>query len=175
MKIINYFSSCAIPMIILIIVFYGIYEKQKVFDDFVDGAQEGIKTTFKILPTLIGLFISIGALRNSGVLDFIINLINPITSILQFPKEVLPLAILRPLSGSASIAIANDIFSVYGVDSFVGLVSSIIMGSTETTFYIVAIYTSCVGIKNIRFVLIPALIADFIVIATSVVVCHILL
>jgi len=175
MNIINYFSSCAIPMIILIIVFYGIYEKQKVFDDFVDGAQEGIKTTVKILPTLIGLFISIGALRSSGVLDFIIDLISPIIDILRFPKEVLPLAMLRPLSGSASLAVANDIFSVYGTDSFIGLVTSIIMGSTETTFYIVAVYTSCVGIKNIRFVLIPALIADLVVICTSVIICRILL
>lgn len=174
MNIINYLSSCAIPVIILVIVLYGVTEKKKVFDSFVDGAEEGIGTTIKILPTLIGLFVAVGALRSSGVLDFIINLISPITSFFHFPKEVLPLAILRPLSGSSSLAVANDLFKTYGTDSFIGLITSTIMGSTETTFYTIAVYTSAVGIKNIRFVLIPALVADFVGICTSVIIWHIL-
>lgn len=98
MKFINYFSNLAIPLIFLIILFYGILEKKPVFDIFLDGAKEGIEIAVKILPTLVGLFVAIGVLRSSGVLDFIINFIFPITNLLGFPKEVMPLAILRPIS-----------------------------------------------------------------------------
>ena len=98
MKLINYFSNLAIPLIFLIILFYGILEKKPVFDIFIDGAKEGIGIAIKILPTLVGLFVAIGALRSSGILDYIINLISPITNFLGFPKEVMPLALLRPIS-----------------------------------------------------------------------------
>ena len=117
MTIVNYFSSLAIPFTILIIVVYGVIEKVKVFDVFLDGAKEGIETVFKIFPTLIGLFVAIGLLRDSGVLDFIVSLIAPLTNLLHIPSEVMPLAILRPISGSSSIAIGTDIMSEYGVDS----------------------------------------------------------
>lgn len=98
MKIINYLSNLALPFIILIIIGYGIYEKKPVFDIFLEGAKEGIEIVLKIFPTLIGLFVAIGALKSSGILDFVINIISPITNIFNFPKEIMPLAILRPIS-----------------------------------------------------------------------------
>ena len=98
MKLINYFSNLAIPLIFLIILFYGISEKKPVFNIFLEGAKEGIEIAIKILPTLVGLFVAIGALRSSGILDFIINFISPISNWLGFSKEVMPLAILRPIS-----------------------------------------------------------------------------
>ncbi|MGN1311081.1 MAG: nucleoside recognition domain-containing protein [Clostridia bacterium] len=98
MKIINYFSNLAIPLIFLIILLYGIKEKKPVFDIFLEGAKDGIEIVINIFPTLIGLFVAIGVLRSSGILEFIINLISPITNILGFPKEIMPLAILRPIS-----------------------------------------------------------------------------
>lgn len=98
MKIINYFSNLAIPLIFLIILLYGIKEKKHVFDIFLEGAKEGIEIAINIFPTLVGLFVAIGVLRSSGLLDFVINLISPITNILGFPKEIMPLAILRPIS-----------------------------------------------------------------------------
>lgn len=98
MKIINYFSNLAIPLIFLIILFYGLLEKKNVFDIFIEGAKEGIEIAVKILPTLVGLFVAIGTLRSSGVLDFVIDFISPITNFLGFPKEIMPLAILRPIS-----------------------------------------------------------------------------
>ena len=98
MKIINYFSNLAIPLIFVIILFYGILEKKPVFDIFIEGAKEGIEIAVKIFPTLIGLFVAIGALRTSGILDFIIDFISPITNLFGFPKEIMPLAILRPIS-----------------------------------------------------------------------------
>ena len=160
MQVINFFSNLAMPMVIFFIVLYGVTEKVKVFDNFLEGAKEGIKTTFSILPTLIGLFLAIGVLRSSGVLDFIIKLSSPILEIFNFPSELMPLAILRPISGSASIAVATDIMKQAGVDSLIGNIASTIMGSTETTLYTIAIYTSCIKIKKTRFILIAALTAD---------------
>ena len=162
MQIINYLSSAAIPIIILVIITYGLLEKNKVYDTFVDGAKEGIEIVIKLFPTLLGIFIAMGVLRSSGVLDFIINLISPITRLLNIPTEIMPLAILRPISGGASTAVATDILTKYGVDSKIGLIASTIMGSTETTFYIIAVYTSCIGVTKTRFVLACALIGDIV-------------
>lgn len=173
-NIINYFSSAAIPIFILIIVFYGLKEKVKVFDVFLDGSKEGIEIVFKLFPTLLGIFLAIGALRSSGFIDLVVNLITPFTNLLEMPSEIAPLAILRPISGSASMAVATDIMQNYGVDTLSGLITSTIMGSTETTFYTIAIYTSCIGIKKTRGILAAALAADVAGIVASTVICRIL-
>lgn len=168
MKIVNYISSAAIPIVMVIIIVYGLLEKNKVYDTFVDGAKEGMEIVIKLFPTLLGIFVAIGVLRSSGVLDFIIKIISPITNVLNIPGEIMPLAIVRPISGSASTAVATDIISKYGVDSKIGLIASTIMGSTETTFYTIAIYISAVGVKKIKFVLAAALIGDLVGMLTSV-------
>ena len=170
MSIINYMSNAAMPIIILLIIIYGLIEKNKVFDSFLIGAEEGIKIVLKIFPTLVGLFVAVGALRSSGILDLLIGLMSPVINVLQIPSEIMPLALLRPISGSASLAVATDILEQYGVDTSIGLIASTIMGSTETTLYTIAIYTACVGIKNIRFVLWAALIADIVGMIASVVI-----
>lgn len=171
MKIINFISNLAMPMVILMIVIYGLKEKNKIFDTFLEGAKEGIQTTVSIFPTLIGLFVAIGALRSSGILELIIHVINPILSIIHFPSELMPLALLRPISGSSSIAVATDIMKNYGVDSKIGMMASTIMGSTETTLYTIAIYTSCIKVKKTRYILLAALLADLVGIITSVIIC----
>lgn len=163
----EYISEMVIPLIILIVVIFGLKEKINVFDTFIKGAKEGAKTVIELFPTLLCLFIAIGALRTSGVIDAIVKLINPLITLLNFPPEVLPLAILRPISGSASMAIATDIMTKYGVDSNIGLIASTIMGSTETTLYTIAIYTSSINVKKIRFVLYAALFADLVGMITS--------
>lgn len=170
MSAVNYLSNLAIPFTILLILTYGLIEKNKVFDTFLDGAKEGIEIVVKIFPTLIGLFVAIGALRYSGILDFIIKLIYPIVDFFKIPTEIMPLAILRPISGSASIAIGSDVMTQYGVDSKLGLIASTIMGSTETTLYTIAVYTSIVGVKKIRFVLVAALIGDLVGMLSSVII-----
>ena len=162
------------PVIILIIILYGFIEKNKVFDIFMEGAKEGVQIVFNLIPTLIGLFVAVGALRNSGILDAIINIILPILEKVNFPKEIMPLAILRPISGSAAMAVATDIMKNYGVDSKIGKIASVIMGSTETTIYTIAVYTSVVKIKKTRGVLIAALIGDVVGMAVSVWVCNFL-
>ena len=174
MKVINFLSSVAMPMVILLIVMYGVKEKNKVFDTFLEGAKEGIKTTLSILPTLIGLFLAIGALRSSGVLELIIKLSSPLLDIFKFPSELMPLAILRPISGSGSIAVATDIMKNCGVDSLIGNIASTIMGSTETTLYTIAVYTSCIKIKTTRYILIAALTADIAGIIASTIICQIM-
>lgn len=174
MKYVDYLSTSAMPFIILFIVLYAIIEKNKVFDTFLVGAKEGLEIVLRIFPTLVGLFVAIGALRSSGILELIINIIKPIIVLLKIPSEIMPLAMLRPISGSASIAVATDIMKKYGVDSQVGLIASTIMGSTETTLYTIAIYAGSVGIKNTRFVLWAALLADLIGILASVFIWNIL-
>lgn len=171
---INFISNIAMPFIILVIVLYGFLEKKEVFDKFLEGAKEGIKIVINIFPTLIGLFLAVGTLRSSGVIDIAIQLIEPILNFVQFPSEIMPLAILRPISGSSSIAIATDIMRNFGVDSQIGIMASVIMGATETTLYTIAVYSSSVKIKKTRFVLIAALTADIVGIIVSVAVCRFL-
>lgn len=167
MKIINYISTIAIPIVVIIIIIYGIIDKKQVFDIFIDGAKEGISIVIKIFPTLLGLFLAIGVLRSSGILDIATKVIAILTNKIGFPSEVIPLALLRPISGSASLAVATDIMTTYGVDSRIGLITSTIMGSTETTLYTIAVYTSSIGVKKTRFVLAAALIADVVGILAS--------
>lgn len=174
MEIINYISLIAMPVIILIIILYGFLEKNKVYDIFLEGAKEGVHIVFNIFPTLVGLFVAVGALRCSGILELIIDFLSPIIEMLNIPKEIMPLAILRPISGSASMAIATDIMNSYGVDTKIGTIASTIMGSTETTLYTITVYTSCVNIKKTRGILIAALVGDAIGMITSVIICNIL-
>lgn len=174
MKFVEYFSNIAMPLMIIIIVLYGVIERKKVFDIFLEGAKDGIGVVLNIFPTLVGLFVAIGALRSSGIIDLIVNFLTPVLNLVNFPTEILPLALIRPISGSSSIAVATDIMNKFGVDSNIGLMASVIMGSTETTVYTIAVYTSSVGIKKTRFVLWAALFADFVGIVTSVVVCRFL-
>ena len=172
MQVLSFLSGIAMPAIILLIVIFGVVEKNKVFDTFLEGAKDGISIVINIFPTLIGLFLAIGALRASGIIDLIINFLSPILDLINFPSEIMPLALIRPISGSSSIAVAVDIMKNFGVDSTFGLMASIIMGSTETTLYTIAVYSSSVGIKNTRFVLWASLLADLAGIVTSVVVCR---
>ena len=172
--IINFISNLAMPLIILIIVVYGFMEKREVFDQFIEGAKEGIKIVINIFPTLIGLFLAVGTLRSSGVIDTVIQWIDPLLKWINFPTEIMPLAILRPISGSSSIAIATDIMKNFGVDSQIGIMAAVIMGATETTLYTIAVYSSSVKIKKTRFVLVAALTADIVGIITSIVICRFL-
>lgn len=153
-------SSYAVPVLFLIILGVGLFKDVKVYDVFVEGAKEGIMTIVKILPPLIGLMTAVGVFRASGALDAVVFLLAPAASFLGIPAEAMPLALLRPVSGSASLALVADILKAYGADSYVGRVVSTMMGSTETIFYTLTVYYGSVGIKNIRYTLAAALVAD---------------
>lgn len=163
-----YLSAMIVPTIITIVVLAGLIEKKNVYDLFSDGAKEGVRITIKMFPTLIGIFLAIGMLRESGLLDFLIEKINIVTYLFKIPKEILPISIVRSISGSASIALATDLMKKYGPDSNIGMITGAIMGSSETTLYVIAIYLNTVKIKKSKKVLIPALLADFASVITAI-------
>lgn len=170
MTIVSYLSEIIIPFVIVFVIGYGIVEKKNVYDIFIKGAKNGVKIVIKLFPTLLAIFLAINMLRNSGLVDFIINLVKPILNILNIPVEIMPLALLRPISGTASMAIATDIIKASGVDSKIGLIAATIMGATETTFYTIALYTSSIKVKKIRFALVASLIADVVGMATAIII-----
>ena len=150
MNIVKELSIYAIPAIFLIILCVGMYKEIKVYDVFIEGAKEGITTVLKIIPSLEGLMVAVGVFRASGALDLLVFAFKPVSYILRIPPDAVPMIFLRPISGSASLAMLSDIFKVHGPDSFVGRVASTLMGSTETIFYTLAVYLGAVGIKKIR-------------------------
>lgn len=162
-------SIFAVPAFIFIFLMSGFIGRADVYDSFVKGAKSGLSATFNIIPSLVGLMVAIAMLRESGCLDLIGKAISPVTKFIGMPSDIVPLALLRPVSGSASLAIVTDIFTNFGPDSLQGKIASIMMGSTETTIYTIAVYFGSVGIKNIRYTLFAALTADLTGIILSVV------
>ena len=155
-NIVNAISLYAIPFIIVSIVLFGAFKKVNVYETFTDGAKDGFKTAVTIIPFLIT------------------NALSPITSKIGMPGEVLPMALIRPLSGGGASGVMNDLFTTYGPDSLIGRMASVMNGSTETTFYVLAVYFGAVGIKKTRHALPAGLIADVVGIITAVVVTNIM-
>lgn len=150
-------------------VAYGLVNRVNVFDAFTDGAKEGLRILFMIAPTMIGIIAAVAMLRAGGVLSFVERLISPVGERLGFPAEIVPVALLRPVSGSGASAIMLDIFKEHGPDSFIGRIVSVMAGATDTTFYAVAVYFSSTGIKKIRYTLFAGLVADFTAVVFSVI------
>ncbi len=162
------FGFFIIPIILFIIILTGFFKKIPVFDVFLQGAGEGINSTFSIAPSLIGLVTSVTMLKASGALDLFSNFLTPICNLIHVPPQIVPLAILRPISGSGSIALLDNIFKNFGPDSITGKIASVIMGSTETTFYTITVYFGSIGIKNLRHTVTSAVIADITAIITAI-------
>ncbi|NLI57376.1 MAG: spore maturation protein [Clostridium sp.] len=173
MDIIKTVSSYAVPAIIAVILIAGIYKDVKVYDVFVESAKEGITTVLKIIPPLVGVIVAVGVFRASGALELLIYAAKPIAGLFNIPSETLPLVFIRPISGSASLALVSDILKQYGADSFIGRVTSTMMGSTETIFYTLTVYFGAVGVKKIRYTLLAALLADITSVIVSVWICTI--
>lgn len=162
-------SAYIMPLVILIIVGYGIHKRSNNYDNFVKGAADGMKTVVEIAPTLIGLMVAVGVLRTSGILDFIASGIGLLTQRIGIPAELIPLIIVRLFSSSAATGLSLDIFSRFGTDSYVGLVTSILMGCTETVFYTMSVYFMAAGIKKTRWTLAGALLATLAGVLASIV------
>ncbi len=165
-------SVIAVPLMICGIIAYGMVKRINVYDSFVAGAKYGMENMLQIVAPLVGLIVAISMFRESGALEIMGKVLKPVTNFLHMPTDVLPLALLRPISGSGSMAIVNDIFSAHGPDSIEGKIASVMMGSTETTFYTVAVYFGAVGIKKIRHTVKSALLADLTGIVMSVVLTY---
>ncbi len=168
MKFIMYISEFIVPIVIFLIVTYGLLEKVKVYDEFVRGAKKGFYTVIKIMPTLIGLMVAVGVMRASGFFDALSNLLGNITDSIGFPSQLVPLAIVRMFSSSAATGLVVDLFKEHGTDSRIGLIASIMMSCTETIFYTMSIYFMAAKVKHTRFTLTGALLATFAGIAASV-------
>ena len=165
----NNISNYIIPIIVLIIVLYALKKRVDIYDTFIDGTKESFDMTLKVFPNLLAMVFGVNIFLKSGVLDFIFNNLKPIFSYINVQIEILPMAIMRPISGSASLAILNDIFLTYGPDSFIGTVASIIQGSTDTTFYVLTLYFGSIGIKKIRYAMWAGLFSDLVGIVTAII------
>lgn len=154
------FTDFFIPTIVVIIVTYGFIKRTDLFSTFIEGAKEGISTSLDILPSLICLMTCIGMFKSVGGFGILASLIQPLTEFFGFPEECAPLIFIRSMSGSGALSVYNNIVSQYGADSFIGRVASVMMGSTETTFYTVAVYFGAIKIKNSRYAIPAALVGD---------------
>jgi len=163
-----------IPVIVLLIIVYGHLKGVKVYDAFIEGARDGIMITFRILPYIAAMLLAVGMLRSSGGLNFMLYVLRPLTNVAGIPEQVVPLIIMKPLSGSGALGILADILKQNGADSFAGVLASILMSSTETIFYTITVYFGSVGIKNIRHTLLAAIIADAAGIAAAIFICRIM-
>jgi spore maturation protein B len=172
MQFLLYVSDYIIPFVIFYIVGFAILMKVPVFSEFTKGAEDGFKVVLNILPTLIGLMIAIGILRASGTLNLLGELLKPVTTILHFPSELVPLVTVKLFSSSAATSLLLDIFKEYGPDSYLGRVSSIIMSCTETVFYTMSVYFMTAGVKKTRYTLAGALFATLTGIIASVVITN---
>jgi spore maturation protein B len=153
-------SFFVIPLIVVGFPLYGLYKRVPVYESFVEGAKDGFHVAVRIIPYLVAILFAIGMFRASGAMDFLVAALNPVLSLIGFPGEVLPMAIIRPLTGSGSAALVADMINQYGEDSLLVKMAAVMFGSTETTFYVIAVYFGAVNIKKTRHALAAGLTAD---------------
>lgn len=166
----TYISNIILPLITLIVIIYALKQKINIYDEFLNGVKEGLKISLDIFPSIFALVVSVTVLVKSNFLNDIISLVN----INLFPKEILPIAILRPISSSSSMMLLNEILLIHGPDSLIGKISSIIAGSTDTTIYIIGMYYSSIRIKKIRHSLLIGLLADLSCVIISIIIVKLL-
>lgn len=161
-------SHYVIPIIILIILIFGIYKKRNIYEDFLDGAKEGIQLIYSIIPAILAMTFAINIFLKSDIINLFLNLLKPILK--NIPIEIIPMALLRPISGTATLAILSNIYTLYGPDSFVGRLASTIQGCTDTTIYVLALYFGSIKISKTRYALYVGLFADFVGIIASIII-----
>ncbi|MBI3004154.1 MAG: spore maturation protein [Ignavibacteriales bacterium] len=172
-SVVNLISILAIPLLIAVFFGWGFAKKVKVYEVFVEGAKDGFNTAVRIIPYLVAMLFAIGIFRASGAMDLLTSMLSPVTNLIGMPSETLPMAMMRPLSGSGSLGIMTELMKVHGPDSFIGILASTMYGSTETTFYVLAVYFGSVNVKNGRHALPAGLIADFFGMLGAVFICRI--
>lgn len=170
MGIVTLISLWIIPITIGLILIYATIKKVPTYEVFVEGGKEGIQIAFSIIPYLVGMLVAITVFRASGALEFFLTLLKPILEMIGVPAEIVPLAIIRPISGTAALGMTTDLISTYGPDSFIGRLASTMQGSTDTTLYILTVYFGAVGIKKMGDALKVGLLADLIGITASIVI-----
>ncbi len=159
-SLISVISLIAIPLMFLLFLGWGIVKKVKVYEVFVEGAKDGFNVAIRIIPYLVAMLAAIGIFRASGAMELLTAVLSPVTALIGMPPETLPMALMRPLSGSGSLGIMTELMKVHGPDSLIGILASTMYGSSETTFYVLAVYFGAVGIKNTRHAVPVGIIAD---------------
>jgi spore maturation protein B len=165
-------SIWAIPVFLLGIPVYGALKRVKVYESFVEGAKGGFQMAIRIIPYLVAILVAVGMLRGAGAIDLLAQWLDPVFRRIGFPAEILPLAIMRPLSGSGSLGIVTELIKAHGPDSFIARLAASAYGSTETTFYVLAVYFGAVGIKRSRHAVISGLTADIVSLVAAIVICR---
>jgi len=168
--IIGIISIVAIPALILFVVIVGIVKKVKIYEVFVEGAKEGFTIGVRIIPYLVAMLVAIGIFRAGGAMEILSSILAPVTKLIGMPPEALPMALVRPLSGSGALGVMSEIINSHGPDSLVGRLVSVMMGSSETTFYVLAVYFGAVGITRTRQAVPAGIIADIVSVLASVLV-----
>lgn len=173
-KLLNLISLWALPVILIGILTFGLIKKVPLYEEFTEGAKEGFKVSVKIIPYLVAIIVGISMLRASGAIDILAHFMSPVLNKFNVPADVLPLMIVRSLSGSGALGIFSDIANNMGPDSYATKLAAVMVGSSETTFYVLAVYFGAVGISKIRYALIIGLLADLIGIIAAVSVCNLM-
>lgn len=168
MELISVISLTFIPLLIGFILLYGTFKRVPTYESFVEGGKEGIKIAVSIIPFLVGMLVAITIFRASGALDALMNWIRPLMKTIGVPAEIVPLLIIRPISGNAALGMTSDLIAVYGPDSFIGRLASVLQGSTDTTFYVLTVYFGAVGIKKMGDALKVGLLADVVGIIAAI-------
>ncbi|MFB9757756.1 MULTISPECIES: spore maturation protein [Bacillaceae] len=169
MSIVNTISLWLIPCMIAFILLYGTVKKVPTYETFVEGGKEGLGIAVSILPFMVGMLVSISIFRASGALDALVGVMKPFLDKIGVPAEIVPLALIRPISGSAGLSITTDLIATYGPDSFLGRLAAVMQGSTDTTFYVLTVYFGAVGIRKMGDALKVGLFADLIGIVCSII------
>lgn len=175
LPLINSASSVIIPGTIVAILTYALFRRVQVYEEFVKGAKEGFVIAVRIIPYLVAILVAIGMFRASGALDYVVSALRPVLGMIGFPPENLPLALMRPLSGSGSLGLLSDLVNEYGVDALFTRIGATMYGSSETTFYVLAVYFGSVGIRRTRHAVAAGLLADLAGALSAVFFCRLLL
>lgn len=174
MKVLEFISFLMIPLMILGIITYGLVKKVKVYELFLEGVKEGLTVMLHIFPSLLSIMIAIGIFKSSGAMEIVTNLLIPISKIFGIPNEIMPIGIMRSISGGASVGLLADTLNTYGADSLIGRIASTVMGSSETTLYVLAVYIAATSVKDTRNVLYISLFSDFVAIVLAVFLCRVI-
>lgn len=167
-NIVDVLSIVAIPGLVLFIVIFGAIKKVKIYEAFVEGAKEGFNVGVRIIPYLVAMLVAVGIFRASGAMEILSSILSPVTRLVSMPAEALPMALIRPLSGSGALGVMSEIIKAHGPDSLIGRMVSVMMGSSETTFYVLAVYFGSVGISRTRQAVPAGIIADIAAVLISV-------
>lgn len=174
-EILNLISTLILPLIIVIILFSGFLKKVPVYETFIEGAKDGLKISVKIIPYLIAIMAAVSMFRASGAIEALAEVLKAPLEALKIPVDALPLMLTRSLSGGATLGIFSDIVNANGANSYAAKLSAVIVGSSETTFYVLSVYFGAIGIKKFRHAILTGILADIIGIAAAILICNWLL